>query len=350
MPLSKEERIEIILLAGRGSCRQVAKEFNATHADQIQVTHDTVAKLIDKFKKTGSVEDKPRSGRPRTSTDEDTSTNVLAAFSKSPNKSIRRLSAETGISQASVARILKENKWHPYKLHMLQHLSEDDPDRRMEFCEWAIDQMDRDPTFSAGILFTDEANFYMNGEVNRQNLRYWSDVNPHWTSPSRMQGAQKLMVWCGIWDTRILGPVFIEGNLTGEKYLNLLKEEVMPSLLTEDGKFPSFFQQDGAPPHFCVRVRQWLDQQFSGQWIGRRGPIEWPPRSPDLTPLDFYLWGHLKALVYAVRLRDLEHLEDRIRAACAQITPNILTQVRRDWEERVRACHLMEGAHIEHLL
>nr|CAI5847363.1 unnamed protein product [Callosobruchus analis] len=45
-------------------------------------------------------------------------------------------------------------------------------------------------------------------------------------------------------------------------------------------------------------VRAYLDQNLSGQWIGRRGPIEFPPRSPDLTPLDFFLWGTVKDEVY----------------------------------------------------
>uniref|UniRef100_A0AAX7UMF9 Uncharacterized protein n=1 Tax=Astatotilapia calliptera TaxID=8154 RepID=A0AAX7UMF9_ASTCA len=61
------------------------------------------------------------------------------------------------------------------------------------------------------------------------------------------------------------------------------------SLCTEAGTFPEFFQQDGAPPHYGCQVRAFLDEQFPGKWIGRRGPVEWPPRSPDLTPLDFYL-------------------------------------------------------------
>ena len=77
---------------------------------------------------------------------------------------------------------------------MMQHLTKDDPDRRMEFCEWVIGEMEKDFSFFSGILFTDEANSYINGEVNRQNLRYLRDVNPQWMDASKMQGAQKLMV------------------------------------------------------------------------------------------------------------------------------------------------------------
>jgi hypothetical protein len=64
--------------------------------------------------------------KPRTATTEECATMVLSALSKSPRKSSRRLSAETGISQSSIARIVKEQKWHPYKLQMRQHLTEDD--------------------------------------------------------------------------------------------------------------------------------------------------------------------------------------------------------------------------------
>ena len=60
--------------------------------------------------------------------------------------------------------------------------------------------------------------------------------------------------------------------------------------------------QDGAPPHWAQRVRDWLNPKMLDQWIGRGGPqdrnVAGPPRSPDLTPMDFYVWGHIKSKVY----------------------------------------------------
>ncbi|KAL1267623.1 hypothetical protein QQF64_032986 [Cirrhinus molitorella] len=172
---------------------------------------------------------------------------------------------------------------------LLQHLNEDDPDRRTEFAEWAKQKLEQDPQFKQKILFSDEANFYVNGEVNKQNHRYWSDTNPHWIDPSKTVGTKKVMVWCGIWGTKIVGPFFINGNLKATGYLKLLHDDVFPSLCTEAGTFPEFFQQDGAPPHYGCQVRAFLDEQFPEKWIGRRGPVEWPPKSPDLTPLDLSL-------------------------------------------------------------
>ena len=49
------------------------------------------------------------------------------------------------------------------------------------------------------------------------------------------------------------------------------------------------FHQDCAPPHFFGNVRHHLDKHFPNRWIGRGGAIRWAARSPNLTPLDFYL-------------------------------------------------------------
>ena len=74
-----------------------------------------------------------------------------------------------------------------------------------------------------------------------------------------------------------------EGRLTGEVYLNTRG---------------LWFQHDGAGPHFSVPVQYDLNQHYTNRWIGGEGPVNWPPRSPDLTPLDYILWGHLKSEVY----------------------------------------------------
>jgi hypothetical protein len=85
----------------------------------------------------------------------------------------------------------------------------------------------------------------------------------------------------------------------------------------------SYLQQDGAPPHYHRHVRAYLDETLPGRWIGRRGAIKYPPRSPDLTPLDFYLWGTLKDEVHRQRPATRETIE----ASCAATTPDTLTAV-----------------------
>lgn len=50
-----------------------------------------------------------------------------------------------------------------------------------------------------------------------------------------------------------------------------------------------YFQQDGAPAHFKREVTEYLHATFPNRWIVRNGPIKWPPRSPNHTPLDFFM-------------------------------------------------------------
>ena len=85
------------------------------------------------------------------------------------------------------------------------------------------------------------------------------------------------------------------------------------------------FQQDGAPPHFRITVRSYLDEKFGERWIGRGGPTAWPPRSPDLTPLDFYAWGYIKEYVYSEKIENREQLLHKITVAAENLQQNLNT-------------------------
>ena len=84
------------------------------------------------------------------------------------------------------------------------------------------------------------------------------------------------------------------------------------------------FQQDGAPSHWGLHVREFLNETFPNRWIGRDGPIPWPPRSPDITPLDFFLWGYVKDIVYKTKVRDIDDLKQRIFNAMTTIDEAML--------------------------
>jgi len=66
---------------------------------------------------------------------------------------------------------------------------------------------------------------------------------------------------------------------------------------------------------------------WPGRWIGRRGAVEFPPRSPDLTPLDFYLWGTLKDVVYRRKPATLAALREEIKMSCRAIPVDTVVNV-----------------------
>ncbi|PNF33829.1 hypothetical protein B7P43_G08609 [Cryptotermes secundus] len=86
-------------------------------------------------------------------------------------------------------------------------------------------------------------------------------------------------------------------GLYRQVYLDMLQTSIFLAIRELLGD-ERFYLQDGAPPHYHRDVRAYLDDTLPGRWVGRRGAIEYQPRSPDLTPLDFCPWGTLKDEVY----------------------------------------------------
>jgi len=111
-----------------------------------------------------------------------------------------------------------------------------------------------------------------------------------------------------------------------------------------------YFQHDGAPPHSSRNVQNLLNAIYPNKWIGRGGPQNWPARSPDLTPLDFFLWGHLKNYIYREPIQSRRELNDRILGALATITPNMIHNAGQNLIRRARLCIQMNGTQFEHLL
>ena len=80
-----------------------------------------------------------------------------------------------------------------------------------------------------------------------------------------------------------------------------------------------WFQQEGARAHTAGRSMEMLRELFLGRLVSLRGDISWPPRSPDLSPPYFFLWGYVKAEFYKHRPRNLQELKDVIRQEVAAI-------------------------------
>ena len=78
-----------------------------------------------------------------------------------------------------------------------------------------------------------------------------------------------------------------------------------------------------------------LSPVFEDRIISRRGDIVWPPRSLDLTPLDYYLWGAVKDKYYADKPETMDDLKDNIREAIGEIQQHTIDNVLKNWTDRV---------------
>ena len=148
--------------------------------------------------------------------------------------------------------------------------------------------------------------------------------------------AEGLIVWAGIWSQGVIRPFFFESTVTGQSYLSLLNNYFYPLFRRLPDNNSMIFMRDGASPHYACQVREWLEQKFPARWIGRRGPIDWPARSPDLTPTDFFLWGHLKEIVYKDKIKDLSDLKQTIVSAFGTLDSDLCEKVCQSVPERLR--------------
>ncbi|GFU13877.1 hypothetical protein TNCV_940561 [Trichonephila clavipes] len=105
-----------------------------------------------------------------------------------------------------------------------------------------------------------------------------------------------------------------------------------------------WFQQDGATCHTARATIDLLKDTFGDRLISRFGPVNWHPRTCDLTPLDYFLSGYVKSLVYADKPQTLDHLEDNIRRVIAYMRPQMLETVIENWTSRLDYIRASRGS------
>ena len=110
-----------------------------------------------------------------------------------------------------------------------------------------------------------------------------------------------------------------------------------------------WFQQDGATLHTANITLEWLDQRFPDRLISRRRDSEWPPHSPDLNLLDFYLWGLLKDKVYQNNPQTIAKLKLAITQNILAIEREECNRVIDNFARRLQKCLRRNGGHLKHV-
>ena len=274
---------------------------------------------------------------------------VILAFENDPCVSQRQVSRQCGISLGSVNNILKEEGLRPWKFTSVQELQTDDKPKRVEFCRTILERQQLDPDFVRSICFSDEATFHVNGSVTRHNSFVYSYENPHALSVQPMR-SPSIMCWSMV--SPKLGIIFhiAETTMNGERYKDILTTKVVPHLNQRRNQ-NLLYQQDGAPAHYAVIVRELLNKELNGRWIGRGGHIEWPPRSPDLSVNDFWLWGDIRNRLYSSpRPCNLIDLRSHLEHLLQSISIETIDRAYESFIRRCSMCVAAEGGHFEQLL
>lgn len=288
---------------------------------------------VEAFKTTGNVS-KRRKGPSRTVTTPDNVERVRQSMLLSPRLSARKHAVALGMSGRSLRRILHDElHLHPYRMILVQQLTEGDSATRQRSCEQLMGTVPSD----ALVFFSGVAHFHLSGGVSTDSMRYWSE-----TSHGELDESDCVTVWCAISRVGIIGPYFFQENgravtVNSERYLTMIQEFFVPAL--GDLELDSvWFQQDGATAHTDTDTMDFLRKAFPGRLVSPGGDVNWPERSPDLSPCDYFLWGFLKFMVYNDRPQTLEDLQNNIRTEITNIPVHMLERVDLNFRNRLKQC------------
>lgn len=354
MPYTPREYAEMHFIYGecRGNARRAAALYRERYPNRnIHPDYRVFIRVHNSYSEGKIPGAQGGSGRPRRDDLED---EVLEEIENDPSTSVRSIERRTGIKKSTVHDILKRHQLHPFHVQRVQSLLPTDYPKRLTFCRRMLRKHREDTDFFNKILWTDESSCHRRGIFNIHNLHSWNFENPHIMRPDRFQHQFKINLWTGILNGHVIGPFEFPPTLNSENYLEFL--QIQLTHLLEDVPLEvrqtMWFQHDGCPAHYGRQVREYLDRTYAQRWIGRLGPILWPPRSPDLNPLDFFYWGCLKEKVYHNLITSEMELRNRIRHAAQEINnnPRALRLLKRSFLRRCHACIRAGGKHFEHLL
>ena len=344
--LSIQEYADIVFVYGyaNGNAAEARREYARRYPQRTLPSERAFSRTFQRLRETGILASGARERSINLPVDQVES--VLEVVRNDPSTSTRRI---VGVSHASVWRILSKEQLHPYHLTPVQELLPSDYPLRVTFCEWLQNAM----ISNLKILWTDESTFTKDGIFNNHNEHRWAPNNPHEVKTCKSQFKFSVNVWAGMIGETLVGPHIFDENLNGRNYANFLSD-TLPSFMEDVpliDRRDMIFQHDGAPAHFARQVKDWLDDNYSGRWVGRNGLIRWPPRSPDLTPLDFYLWGRLKSLVYAGPISNRVHLIEKLSSAVSTVREEMRTiDSRSHLLKRAGMCIQHNGRLFENLL
>ena len=303
-----------------------------------------IKNIISNYEKTGSVDRKRVVDKTKTMRTKSLVEMVEKLFLEDSKLSLRKAANLVPASISTIRNVAREElNLKPYKVPRTFKLLKPDYTKRLKFVEFV---KSRRLNLETSFICSDEAFFYLHGGHNIQNDRIWAEFQPDELVEQPLND-DKVMVWCAFSAKKVYGPYFFEKTVNGDTYLDMLKKFFWPRYIASKKEYQSYFQQDGAPPHRKKEVQAWLKSHFGDRFLDLS---IWPPRSPDLNPCDFSLWGYLKGKVYNPKPKNIHELKENIIREINSFKKIDRISIFSNMKKRLVLLEQENGGHIEHLL
>lgn len=353
-PIERAQIVELYI-KNNYSIVKTQREFRAKNLVRSAPAKNTIKSIYQKFRNTGTVSNARRPNRTRTMRSDQNIERVRASVERSPTTSSRRRSLELGLSDRTLRRIVRVDlHMYPYKIQITQKILPADKPRRLAYANFVINMAQTEVGFWRNIIMSDEAHFMLSGAVNKHNSRYYATENPEIIHEEPLHD-QKVSVWCGIYAGGIIGPYFFENSrgkavtVNGPRYREMITDFLQQEL--QDRELNNYwFQQDGATAHTAAETIDLLKPMFPNRLISKNGDFDWPPRSPDLTAPDFFLWGYLKSKVYTNKPKSTRAFKRNIQREIARIPAEMIEKTMENAEKRAHSCVRAHGGHLKDII
>jgi len=320
---------------------RVQRAFRTEYKNERAPSNSVIKNIISHFEKTGSVVYSAPKPKELSQKRVDARNQLKTMISENTSLSTRKAASAIGVSRYLIISILHDDlHLKPYRTREWHKLETHDYERRVNFATWFL-SLHRSVKFY--MLCCDEAYFFLTPTINKQNTINWLPERPAEGIEVPLYD-QKVLVWCAISAEGIIGPYFFEESVNQHNYLTMLQTYFWRRHVQTPDYAKYYFQQDGATPHTADTVQNWLREKFSKKFVDKK---MWPPRSPDLNPCDYFLWGYLKSVVYNPLPKTLDDLKANITREIKKISKETLKNTFLNFEKRCQFILTAEGGHIE---
>lgn len=331
--VSPEKRVAIIALRNAGySYREIARLE--------KVSYGAVQSTLTRFNETKSINDRPRSGRPRVTTKQD---DLFVTISSKRNRfhTARDIRAnllesrEANVSISTIKRRLGESGLKGCVAARKPLLRQQNKIKRLAWAKnhknWTEDQWKQ-------VLFSDESKFEIFGSNRRQYVR--RKVGERMISaciqPTVKHGGGSIMVWGCFGGNAVGDLVKIDGIMDSKVYHNILVRHVIPSGIRLIGQ-EFTFQQDNDPKHTSKLCKNYAAKKEEEKVLKN---MIWPPQSPDCNPIEL-LWDHLDRCIRDVQITSKTHLwevlQQKWNAIGAETLDNLIKRMPRICKAVIKA-------------
>ena len=309
---------------------RLAGDSIATVARKAGIAKASAQKIINRFKETGSTDNRPRTGRKRKTTTRDDRLlrrKIISNRKKSAQSVASELNEESSlsISAETVRRRMHESG---FKGHVARKKPLIDRKNRLKRLKWARERRHADQAYWNRILWSDESKFDLFGSDGRQMVwrRQHESMKQECLKATVKHGGGSIMVW-GCMNAAGVGKlVLIEGIMKKEDYEKILNANVQSSAKMSKIK-KLIFQQDNDPKHTAHTIREWFVKN-------KVEKLDWPAQSPDLNPIE-HLWDELERRMKGKNPRNKKELWTMMQNEWGKIGRDITANLVNSMPKRV---------------